>query len=315
MRILFTGCAGYIGSVATAALLDAGQEVTGIDSLRFGNGSALLGLIDRRGFRFERADVRDTPRMLHLAAGCGAVVHAAALVGAPLCDAAPDEAREVNDEAAARLAYGLPAGTRLVLLSTNSGYGACEFAGEDSPLNPLSVYGRTKVAAEKAVLSRPNSVSLRLATVHGVSPRMRLDLLVNSWVSEMLLMHSSACFTVYEPAFRRNTVNIRDVARAIMRVAVSWSRVEDGAYNVADPSANMTKMSLAMRIAASLGVTPDRIRVGDGRDGDGRDCFVSMAKFQSTGFRCEHSLEDGIREVAAACSVLRPEEIRRMRNA
>ena len=184
MKILITGGGGYIGSVLTPTLLALGHEVTVVDSFLFRQNS-LADCCHHQGFQVVRGDCRDEPLMKKLVAGADVIIPLAALVGAPLCDRDPVAARTTNFEAVAMLCRIASDSQRIIMPVTNSGYGVGEkgiHCTEETPLRPLSLYGVTKVQAEEEILQRENSISFRLATVFGVSPRMRIDLLVNDFV-------------------------------------------------------------------------------------------------------------------------------------
>lgn len=316
-RVLVTGCAGYIGSVLCPLLLRGGYEVQGVDNLCYGNYASMASCLGDPRFGFTRADIRDWSWHKHLA-WADSVIHLAALVGAPVCESHPmDRVRDINEKATARLCQALSAEQRLIYLNTNSGYGQTsgeEEISEDSPLAPLSLYGETKVQGEKAVLDHGQSVSLRLATVYGVSPRMRFDLLVNDWVEK--LTGSSSPLLIYQPNYMRNFVHIRDVCRAIARMLADH-RLR-GVYNVA--STNLSKLELAQRIAAVLGLDARQviqIVIGQ-KDPDQRNCRVSSKKLTSCDFRFTHELDTGIREVSQFTQFMKefhPQAARQMRNS
>lgn len=325
--VLVTGCAGYVGSVLTGELLAAGHKVIGVDYLLYDNGRALGGLVGNPGFEFHRHDVCDRTTMRTLASRADVVIPLAALVGAPVCKKHPDEATKVNYQAVKDLADDCSPAQLVLYPNTNSGYGQTagdEQVTEESPMNPISVYGVTKCNAEKAVLDR-GGVAFRLATVFGVSPRMRFDLMVNDFVATLgrvWLQHQypNACFAwtrtmaIYEPHFKRNFVHVRDVSRAFIRFATAPA--PRGVYNLGLESANLTKWQLAERVCRCIGLDPaDSLTVAPGTDPDQRNYVVSNAKLNATGFACEHGLDAGIREVYEYLGFLTEGEIEDMRNA
>lgn len=314
-KIVVTGCAGYIGSVLVGHLLKSGCRVVGIDSLLFHNGPALFNYLGNPNFEFHRMDVRN-PEIEGLYAKADGIIPLAALVGAPLCQSNHAEAREVNFEAIAKLCRTASKQQRIIYPNTNSGYGQTDGESEvteNDPLNPISVYGKTKCDAEKAVLDHPNSVVLRLATVFGASPRMRMDLMVNDFVRRIYdTIWAPALLQIYEPHFKRNFVGVQDVARAFSFMLPRQQL--RGVFNLGLPSANLTKIELAYRICDVLGVSREGVSVGKGKDPDQRNYIVSNAKILSTGFSFVHELDRGIREVAKVCGMSSTEQMMEMSN-
>lgn len=224
-----------------------------------------------------------------------AVVALAAIVGTPACDAHTHDAQETNATAVVSLVNMLMPSQQVIFPCTNAGYGigGAGECTEASPLRPVSLYGRTKVAAEEVILGHPRGTSLRLATLFGASPRMRLDLMVNDFVYQAVRFHA---LQLHEGGFRRNFLHVRDAARAICHVI--GGQVHPGVYNVGNSRANMTKRQLCERIAER--VPEFKWDEVEGKDQDQRDYMVSNAKIQATGFLCVHSLDDGIDELVRA---------------
>lgn len=321
MRILLTGCAGYIGSVLTAKLLGLGHHVVGIDSLMYDNGFAIAPYIGYPNFEFYQVDVQNDHTVSVLAKKCDAVILLAALVGAPLCDKGEHTrswARSVNSWAIANLLQRLSPHQRVLFPNTNSGYGSTDGATpctEDDHLKPISTYGVTKCEAEKYVLEHKNSVSLRLATVFGVSPRMRMDLMVNDfvmrlWRAQVLKENCEITdrLTVFEPHFQRNFVGIHDVCRAFV-----WMLTQQdlcGVYNLGLPGANLTKLELAYKVCDVLNIDLSLVKTGDGRDPDQRNYLVSNEKISKTGFFFQQPLEQGINDVATYCDLMGERHVR-----
>jgi nucleoside-diphosphate-sugar epimerase len=297
-RVLLTGTAGYLGPVIAEHLLDAGHHVTGIDNLSHRLPSLLhLCAIDR--FEFVRGDVRDEALMRSLVAAADVVIPLAAIVGAPACDRDPGLAQSVNLEAI-RLLNGLRRPDQLVIFpTTNSGYGTQSgetFCTEDTPLEPISLYGRTKAEAEAELLDAPTTVTLRLATVFGVSPRMRLDLLVNHFVHAAV---TDGYLVMFERHFKRNFVHIRDVADCFVHCIAHGARMAGHCYNVGLDSANLSKEELALKIKEH--VPNFYVHFAPvGRDPDKRNYIVSNERLRQAGFEARRSLDDGIRELIKA---------------
>ncbi len=301
--ILITGGAGYLGAVMVPALLAAGHRVTVLDTFLFKQNS-LAAVCADPGFDVVRGDARDAAILRPLVAKADIVIPLAALVGAPLCDADPIAAQSTNYEAVRTLLGLLSPQQRVLIPVTNSGYGIGEpgqFCTEDSPLKPLSLYGRSKVAAEAAVLERGNAISFRLATVFGMSPRMRIDLLVNDFVYRAL--HDRAII-LFEPHFKRNYIHIRDVARAFLHGIDCFETMRERPYNLGLSDANLSKWELCARIKSQL---PDFaiLEAPIGEDPDKRDYIVSNARIEGTGFLPAHSLEGGIAELIKGYRMLR----------
>lgn len=303
MRILVTGGAGYLGSVLVPHLLDLGHAVTVVDSLRFGQ-TPLLDCCIRPDFDFVAGDCRDEGVMRPLVASADAILALAAIVGAPACDRDQAAAVSTNREAVALVSRLRSKDQRVILPVTNSGYGIGEagvFCTEDSPLRPVSLYGRTKVEAEQILLEAGDAISFRLATVFGASPRMRLDLLVNDFVYRAVNDRSAVLF---ESHFKRNYVHVRDVARVFVHGLERYDDMKGRPYNVGLSDANLSKRELCQKIAEHV---PGFVFFDSpiGQDPDQRDYIVSNARLESTGWRPRYSLDDGIRELVKAYRIVR----------
>lgn len=295
MNVLVTGAAGYIGSVLTGELLDNGHSVIALDDLSCGTGSLVRYAVNPL-FHFRRGDVRSGDDMTAALEGADAIIHLAAVVGMPACDRDPVLARTVNVEATRALMRLRSPSQRVVFPNTNSGYGttaAGSVCTEETPLTPVSLYGRQKAEAEAIALGGENTVSLRLATVFGISPRMRRDLLVNDFVWRALTKNR---LDVYEGAARRNYVHVRDVTRALRRI-VTDETIPSGAYNFGNDEINLSKRDLALKIGDHvMGLA---VLDGDGADPDKRDYAVSSAKLARAGVAARIDLDEGIRELIA----------------
>lgn len=303
MNILITGGAGYIGSVLAPHLLQAGHNVTVLDNFLFGQ-ATLLDCCRHEGFRVVRGDCRDEAVIRPLLAQADVIIPLAALVGAPMCANDTIGARTINQEAVEMLCRLASPAQRILMPVTNSGYGIADkgkVCTEDSPLRPISLYGTTKVAAEKAVLSRPNSLTFRLATVFGLSPRMRVDLLVNDFVHRAV---TDRAVVIFEGHFKRNYIHIQDVARVFAFALENFDRMKGKAYNVGLEEANLSKLELCAAIKQLLPKFTF-LEAPVGEDPDKRDYIVSNQRLLATGFATEWPLERGIRELIKGYTILR----------
>ncbi len=303
-NILVTGGAGYIGSILVPRLLSLGHRVTVLDNFLFRQ-SSLLDVCADPNLTILRADCRDESLLASILPRFDTVIPLAALVGAPMCARDPLAAVSVGRDAVRAIVRLASPAQRIVMPITNSGYGigeAGKFCTEESPLRPVSLYGRLKVEAEEAVLSRENSVSLRLATVFGASPRMRMDLLVNDFVYRAF---TDRALVVFEGHFKRNYIHVRDVARAFVHVLDHFDDMKSNAYNVGLSSANLSKLELCAVIQKHL---PKFVYLESpiGEDPDKRDYIVSNEKIERTGYAPRYTLDDGIEELVKVYSILRP---------
>ena len=303
-KILVTGGAGYLGSILVPVLLAKGFAVTALDGLIYQQ-TPLLDCCINPGFRFVKGDICNEALMRQLLAEADIVIPLAAIVGAPACKANPTLTGIVNLDAQLRMVRMLSKGQRVLFPTTNSGYGIGErngFCTEASPLRPLSDYGRMKVEVEKALLERGNAITFRLATVFGMSPRMRMDLLVNDFTYRA---YKDGAIVLFEEHFRRNFIHVRDVAQAFLFGIEHYDRMKGEPYNVGLSSANLTKRQLCEKIkehipnfyihAAAIGEDPDK-----------RDYLVSNDKIEALGWRPQYSLDDGIKELLKGFQILRP---------
>ena len=303
MRILVTGGAGYLGSIIVPELLARGHAVTVIDNFRYAQ-SSLLDYCHNPKLAIIRGDAGERELIKKRLFGADVIIPLAALVGAPLCKKEPDESRRVNVDAV-RLAVELARPEQKIIFpTTNSGYGIGEagvYCTEETPLRPISLYGRQKVEAERMILDRGHAITLRLATVFGISPRMRLDLLVNDFVYRAL---RDRFLVLFEADFKRNYIHIRDVARAFIHCLDNFERMKGQAYNVGLSDANLSKRELCVEIQKQV---PDFYftKAAVGEDPDKRDYIVSNAKIEATGFTPEVSLAKGITELLKGYQVIR----------
>ena len=301
--ILVTGGAGYLGSILVPALLEAGHGVTVLDSFMFRQ-SPLSHVCAHPKFDVVRGDAREADTLRPLLKKADIVIPLAALVGVPLCEQDRTAAVSTNRDAIATLAGLLGRGQRVLMPITNSGYGTGQndkYCTEESPLRPISLYGTTKVEAEAIMLDRGNAISFRLATVFGMAPRMRLDLLVNDFVYRAV---NDRAVVLFEAHFKRNYIHVRDVARAFLHGIDGFDGLKDQAYNVGLSDANLSKAELCQRIQAHLPAFV-YLEAPIGEDPDKRNYIVSNAKIEATGFRPAHSLDDGIRELIKGYRMIR----------
>ena len=295
LHVLVTGGAGYLGSVLCERLLAAGYRVTTVDDMMYQQRS-LLHLCANPQFDFVLGDVRDEKLLRGLVKEADVLIPLAAVVGAPACDRDPLLARSVNLEAV-RLLKSLRSAQQLIIYpTTNSGYGTQSgdlFCTEDTPLEPISLYGQTKSQAETELLEAPNVITLRLATVFGMSPRMRLDLLVNHFVYAAI---TDGYIVIFEKDFKRNYIHIRDVADCFVHCIENFKQMAGRPYNAGLDAANLSKEELALKIKdyvpnfyvhfAQVGSDPDK-----------RNYVVSNQRLREAGFEARRSLDDGIREL------------------
>lgn len=303
MRILVTGGAGYIGSILTPALLEKGHEVIVLDNFMYQQ-SSLLDCCHNPWLSIVRGDARDKDLMTAHMKSADVIIPLACLVGAPLCDQRPLEATSTNLDAIKLLLNIRTPDQKIIFPTTNSGYGVGEkgtYCTEETPLRPISLYGRLKVEAEKLVLEGGDAITFRLATVFGISPRMRLDLLVNDFVHRAVRDKS---IVLFQADFKRNYVHIRDVARAFLHAIDNFERMKNEPYNVGLSSANLSKRELCEEIKKQI---PDLhvVEAGTGEDPDKRDYLVSNMKIERTGFLPQYSLQEGIRELIKGYRVIR----------
>jgi len=303
LSVLITGGAGYLGSIMAPTLLEAGMNVTVLDNLMFRQ-TPLNQLCVHPGFDVHVGDAREENVLKPLLAKADIVIPLAALVGAPLCDRDKVGTVTTNRDAVITLVKLMSPQQRLLLPITNSGYGVGEkgkMCTEESPLRPLSLYGRTKVEAEQAAMQRENVISFRLATVFGMSPRMRIDLLVNDFVYRAV---TDRTVVLFEPHFKRNYIHVRDVTRAFMHGIDQFERMKSQIYNVGLSDANLSKMELCQRIQKQVpGFVFLEAQVGE--DPDKRDYIVSNEKIEATHFKPKYSLDSGIAELIKGYRMIR----------
>lgn len=294
-NVFVTGGAGYLGSILVPELLKLGHSVTVLDTFMFGQNS-LLECCANDKFSVVRGDSRDEELLKPLIKNADYIIPLAALVGAPLCSRDKIGTITTNRDAVASLVKLASKEQRIIMPVTNSGYGIGQkgvHCTEETPLNPISLYGRTKVEAEKVILDRGNSISFRLATVFGMAPRMRIDLLVNDFTYRAV---KDRFVVIFEGHFKRNYIHIRDVTRAFIHAIDNFDRMKNEPYNVGLSDANVSKLELCAKIK---GQVQDFVYLEApiGEDPDKRDYIVSNEKIEKTGFKPMYSLEMGIKEL------------------
>lgn len=302
-KILITGGAGYIGSVLTPLLLGEGHSVTIVDNFLF-NQPTLMDSCINPNFAIVRGDCRDKNLMSKLMKDTDYIIPLAAIVGAPACNLDTTAASSINLDAIKLILSLRSKSQRIILPNTNSGYGIGEkgsFCTEESPLSPISLYGRTKVEAERAVLDSGNCITFRLATVFGLSPRMRIDLLVNDFVYRAI---NDRAVVIFEGHAKRNYIHIRDVSRAFLHGISNFEKMQGNAYNVGLSDANLSKLELCTEIKKHIpGFVFLEAPIGE--DPDKRDYIVSNEKIEKTGFKPKYGINDGIKELMKGYTILR----------
>lgn len=303
MKILVTGAAGYIGSVLVPELLRNDYEVIAVDNFMYNQISLLDCCYDSK-LTLIRGDVRDKGLILKQLKAVDAILPLACLTGAPLCSKDPFNARGINFDAV-KMILDLRSKNQLVIFpTTNSGYGVGQkgiYCSEQAPLAPVSLYAKLKVETEKIILDAQNSITLRLATAFGISPRMRLDLLVNDFTYRAV---NDRYVVLFQAHFKRNYIHVRDVAKAFIHCLMNFDSMKNEPYNVGLSNANLSKKELCEEIKKQL---PDFYFTESqiGEDPDKRDYIVSNEKIEKTGFRPDVSLSKGIEELIKGYQVIR----------
>ena len=304
IKVLLTGGAGYIGSILSPLLLLRGYKVTVLDSLLHGQ-YPLLDCCANPDFDFIKGDICDEGLMMKLINQFDIIIPLAAIVGSPACKMNPTLTQLVNYDAHMKIVKETSSSQMVIFPTTNSGYGIGEknsYCTEKSPLRPISEYGRTKVEVEKAFLDKGNAITFRLATVFGMSPRMRMDLLVNDFVYRA---YKDRFIILFEENFRRNYIHIRDVAGAFIFGINNYEKMRGEPYNVGLSSANLTKKELCEKISQHV---PEFFVHSSpiGEDPDKRDYLVSNEKLESLGWSSTYNLDMGIQELLKGYKILKP---------
>ena len=294
-NILVTGGAGYLGSIMVPDLLNAGHKVTVLDNFMFQQAS-LNHVCNNPNFSIIKGDIRIESVMAPLLKKADVVIPLAALVGAPLCNLDPVGATTINHDAITLMIKLLSKQQIVLMPTTNSAYGTGDennFCTEESPLRPISQYAIEKVGIEKELMQRENAISFRLATVFGMSPRMRIDLLVNDFTYRAV---TDKFVVLFESYFKRNYIHVRDVSRAFQHAIANFDKMKGQIYNVGLTEANVSKKELCQVIQRQV---PDFtfIDAPIGKDPDQRNYVVSNAKIEATGYQASVSLDQGISEL------------------
>jgi nucleoside-diphosphate-sugar epimerase len=302
-QILVTGGAGYLGSTLVPELLAAGHKVTVLDNFMY-NQNSLAHVCHHPGFEVVRGDVRIEGAVLPLLKKADVVIPLAAYVGAPLCARDPVGATSTNHDALIMMLKNVSTHQRILMPTTNSAYGSGDennFCTEESLLRPMSLYAIEKVKVEKELMQHPNAISFRLATVFGMSPRMRIDLLVNDFTYRAV---HDRFVVLFESSFKRNYIHVRDVACVFIHGIDNYEKMKGQIYNVGLSDANVSKMELCQAIQKQV---PDFVFLDApiGKDPDQRNYIISNEKIEATGYKPQVSLDAGIAELLKGYTMIR----------
>lgn len=302
IKVLVTGGAGYIGSVLVPKLVEKDYKVTVIDNFMY-NQVPLLECCNKKNFTVINGDARDKNLIVKHMKNADYIIPMACIVGAPACNRDPFAAKTVNYDAIKMILELKNKTQKIIFPTTNSGYGIGQkgvYCTEKTPLKPVSLYGRLKVDIEKEILTAKNSITLRLATVFGISPRMRLDLLVNDFTYRAV---TDRFVILFESHFKRNYIHIRDVVKAFIHCIDNFEKMKNEPYNVGLSNANLSKWELCEEIKKHV---PDFyfIEAKVGKDPDKRDYIVSNEKIESTGFKPNYTLDQGIKELIKGYQII-----------
>jgi len=298
-KALVTGGAGYIGSVLIPSLLDKGFKVTVYDSLLYG-GYSLLPFISNRNFIFIKGDIRDKESLTRSIKKSDITIHLAAIVGLPACNKDKKLSHSINVQGTKNVVDSLSPNQLLIHASSVSNYGASTgyICDEDTPLKPISCYGKTKTEAERIVLDFKNTIILRFATAFGVSPRMRLDLLINDFVYQACM---NKFLILFEKTYKRTFIHVQDISRGILFALGNLKSMQQSIFNVGDNSNNYSKEEIALKIKKRIDYYLHFADIGE--DEDKRNYMVSYEKINTLGFKAKKTVDEGIDELIKACQI------------
>jgi nucleoside-diphosphate-sugar epimerase len=302
-NILITGGAGYLGSTMVPDLLAEGHKVTVLDNFMFGQ-SSLNHVCNNPNFSIVNGDVRIAEHIAPLIKKADVIIPLAALVGAPICAKDPVGAKTINHDAIIMMLKLVSKDQIILMPTTNSAYGSGDknnFCTEESPLRPISNYAIEKVAVEKELMQHANAISFRLATVFGMSPRMRIDLLVNDFTHRAV---KDGAVVLFESHFKRNYIHVRDVSKAFRHGLANHDKMKGQIYNVGLSDANVSKRELCEAIKKQLPKFTF-VEAELGKDPDQRNYIVSNEKIEAVGFKPDNSLNSGITELIKGYMMLR----------
>ena len=303
MKILITGGAGYIGSILVPMLLEKNHEITVIDNFLFSQQS-LLDCCGNENLKIIRGDVRDEKLLLENLKKNDCIIPLACLTGAPLCEKEPITAKQVNYDQIKFISNNKSKDQMMIFPCTNSGYGVGQkdvFCDEKTPMRPVSLYGKLKVEIDKYLLDKGDAVTFRFATIFGVSPRMRLDLLVNDFTYRALFDRTVVLF---ESHFKRNYLHVKDASNAFIHTIENYSNMEGEPFNVGLSNANLSKLELCIEIKKEIN-SFQYVISEIGKDPDQRDYIVSNEKIEKTGFKPSVSVGQGVKELIKGFQVIR----------
>ena len=303
LKILVTGGAGYLGSTLVPELLDLGHQVTVVDNFIYKQ-SSLNHVCHKSNFKVVKGDVRIESVMKPLMKDADVIIPLAALVGAPICNQDPVGATTINHDSIILLLKLISKNQLILMPTTNSAYGSGDknnFCTEESPLNPISRYAIDKVEIEKSLMQHPNAISFRLATVFGMSPRMRIDLLVNDFTYRAVY---DGFVVLFESHFKRNYVHVKDVSRVFQHALLNHEKMCGQIYNVGLSEANVSKWELCERIKKHL-PSFTFLEAPLGKDPDQRNYIVSNEKLEATGYKTAYSLDHGIEELIKGFTMIK----------